>query len=149
MLAKKTHSQKPAEVSRKWYVIDASSTTLGRLSTEIAKILVGKNKVDFTPHVDGGDYVVVINASKLKVTGGKEDKKIYYRHTGFPGGIKQRTLGEMLEKDPCEVVKHSVRGMIPANKLRDDRLARLKVFVGEEHAHTAQQPTEIKLKGSK
>lgn len=145
----KTYSQKPAEVTRKWYVVDATQAPLGRLATQVAKLLLGKDKPTFTPHVDGGDYVIVVNASKLVVTGDKLAKKVYYRHTHFPGGLKQRTLGEQLQQDPTVSIKKAVRGMLPVNKLRDGRLLRLKVYSGPEHEHEAQKPENFDLGGNK
>lgn len=145
----KTYSAKPKDVERKWYLLDASSSTLGRLSTLIAKYLTGKGKPMYTPHVDCGDYVVVVNSDKLKVTGDKEFKKVYYRHSGFPGGIKDATLQERLEKDSTKVIQDAVKGMLPDNKLRSDRLKRLKVYAGEQHRHEAQNPQAIKSEGSK
>jgi large subunit ribosomal protein L13 len=146
MVNAKTFSQKPADVTRKWFLIDASSAPLGRVSTEIAKYLIGKYKPTYTPHVDGGDYVVVINAEKVVVTGNKETGKVYYRHSGFPGGISDATLKEVREKAPERIIEAAVKGMIPRNKLAAGRLARLKVFVGEEHAHTAQTPEKVEVK---
>ena len=143
----KTYSQKPTEVSRRWILIDAKDAPLGRLSTEIAKYLIGKYKPSYTPHVDGGDYVVVINASETVVTGNKEDDKIYYRHSGFPGGIKDATLKEVREKFPERIIENAVKGMLPKNKLSSGRMQRLKVFPGNEHAHTAQTPEKITIKG--
>jgi large subunit ribosomal protein L13 len=145
----KTYSAKPTEVTRKWYVIDASQAPLGRIATQIADLLTGKTKPQYTPHIDCGDYVIVINSDKLKVTGKKLDDKIYYHHTGYPGGIKQATLTEKLEKDSRDVVIKAVRGMISANKLRPDRLARLKVYTGSEHNNHAQKPEVIEVKESK
>lgn len=147
--ARKTYSQKQSEVTRKWYVIDASEAPLGRLATTAASLLIGKGKPSVTAHVDGGDYVVVINADKLVVTGGKEQKKIYYRHSNFPGGLKSATLAEVKEKDSTRAVIQAIRGMLPVNKLRDDRLARLKVYAGADHNHNAQQPEALSLKGAK
>ena len=145
----KTFSAKPADVTRKWYVVDASEVPLGRLATRVATLLTGKGKPQFTHHIDTGDYVVIVNAAKLKVTGGKETKKVYYRHSGYPGGLKEATLEEVLAKDPTQAVIHAVRGMLPVNKLRDGRLARLKVYAGAEHNHEAQQPETISLKEGK
>ena len=145
----KTYSAKPDDVTRSWYEVDASDTTLGRLATQVATLLNGKQKPTFTPHVDGGDFVIVTNASKLKVTGDKELKKTYYRHTGFPGGIKSKTLQERLDENASDVIVDAVRGMLPANKLRDGKLARLKVYNDAEHNHAAQKPQKIDLKGSK
>jgi large subunit ribosomal protein L13 len=145
----KTYSAKPTDVTRKWYVIDASQAPLGRIATQIADLLTGKTKPQYTPHIDCGDYVIVINSDQLKVTGKKLDDKIYYHHTGYPGGIKQATLTEKLEKDSRDVVIKAVRGMISANKLRPDRLARLKVYTGSEHNNHAQKPEVIEVKESK
>jgi len=142
----RTYSQKPSEVSRRWILIDASSAPLGRVSTEIAKYLIGKYKPTYTPHIDAGDYVVVINAEKVVVTGNKELGKIYYRHSGFPGGITDATLGEVRAKFPERIIQEAVKGMIPRNKLAAERLKRLKVFVGEDHAHTAQTPEKVEVK---
>lgn len=145
----KTYSAKPTDVTRKWYVIDASTAPLGRVATQVADLLTGKTKPQFTPHIDCGDYVIVINSDQLKVTGDKVNKKVYYRHTGFPGGIKDETLGKKLEKDSTEVIVKAVRGMLPVNKLRDERLKRLKVHTGSEHNHTAQKPEVIEVKEAK
>ncbi len=145
----KTYSQKPSEVTRKWHVIDASEAPLGRLSTVAARLLIGKDKPSVTSHVDGGDYVIIVNADNLVVTGDKETKKVYYHHTHFPGGIKQATLAEKMVKDSTSVIRKSIRGMLPVNKLRDGRLARLKIYAGAEHEHNAQQPEKLSLKGTK
>ncbi len=142
----KTYSQKPSEVTRRWVLIDAKDAPLGRLSTEIAKYLIGKYKPTYTPHIDGGDYVVVINAAEVPVTGNKEEAKIYYRHSGFPGGIKDATLKEVREKFPERIIENAVKGMLPKNKLSPDRMQRLKVFVGSEHAHAAQKPEKVEVK---
>ena len=142
----KTYSQKPSEVTRRWILIDASSAPLGRVSTEIAKYLIGKYKPNFTPHIDGGDYVVVINAKNVVVTGDKETGKVYYRHSGFPGGIKDATLKEVREKFPERIIENAVKGMLPKNKLAAERLKRLKIFAGSEHAHTAQTPEKVEVK---
>ncbi len=146
MVNAKTFSQKPADVTRQWFLIDASEAPLGRVATVIADKLIGKNKPTYTPHVDGGDYVVVINAEKAVVTGNKELGKVYYRHSGFPGGIKDATLKEVRENAPERIIEAAVKGMVPRNKLADGRLARLKVFVGSEHAHTAQTPKKVEIK---
>lgn len=145
----KTYSAKPADVTRKWYVVDASEAPLGRVATRVAKLLTGKDKPMFTHHIDVGDYVVVINAANVVVTGGKMDSKIYYRHSGFPGALKEATMREKLEKDPTYAILHAVRGMLPVNKLRDGRLGRLKIYAGDEHTHEAQKPTTISVKESK
>lgn len=146
MVNVKTYSQKPAEVTRRWILIDASSAPLGRVATVIAKYLIGKYKPTYTPHVDAGDYVVVVNAEKVVVTGDKETGKKYYRHSGFPGGIKEATLSEVRTKYPERIIKQAVKGMIPRNKLAADRLKRLRVFVGENHDHTAQTPEKVEVK---
>ena len=140
----KTYSQKKSEISREWYLIDASILPLGKLAVVIADRLMGKSKVTYTPHTDNGDYVVVINAKNLKVTGNKMNDKMYYRHSGFPGGLKELTLKEIIEKDPSYVLREAVKGMLPKNKLAAGRLARLRVFESEEHTHAAQNPKEIK-----
>lgn len=140
----KTYSQKTSEINREWWIIDASTLPLGKLAVVIADKLMGKSKVTYTPHTDNGDYVVVINAKNLVATGEKMTDKHYYRHSGFPGGLTDLTLQEIIEKDPAVAVKHAVKGMLPKNKLLADRLARLRVFEGAEHAHTAQMPKEIK-----
>ena len=142
----KTYSQKPTEVTRRWVLIDAKDAPLGRLSTVIAKHLIGKYKPTYTPHIDGGDYVVVINAAETIVTGNKEEGKIYYRHSGFPGGIKDATLAEVREKFPERIIEKAVQGMLPKNKLSAGRMARLKIFPGAEHAHTAQTPKKVEVK---
>jgi large subunit ribosomal protein L13 len=141
----KTYSQKPSEVTRKWVQLDASEAPLGRLATTVAKYLIGKYKPTYTAHIDGGDYVIVTNAAKLVVTGNKLEDKKYYRHSGYPGGIKERTLAEQLVKDPTKVIYDAVAGMLPRNKLHDDRIKRLKVYAGEEHAHAAQTPTKVEV----
>jgi large subunit ribosomal protein L13 len=145
----KTFSQKPADVARKWYVLDATEVPMGRLATVAASLLIGKGKTTVTSHVDGGDYVVIINADQLVATGDKEDKKIYYRHSGFPGGIYQRSLREQRELDSTKILHHAIRGMLPVNKLRDGRLARLKIYKDANHTHAPQQPEVISLKGKK
>lgn len=145
----KTYSAKPNDVTRAWYVVDAADASLGRLATQIATLLTGKGKPQFTKHIDCGDYVVVVNAQNLKVTGDKTTSKKYYHHSGFPGGLRTRTLGEQMQLDATKVIEHAVRGMLPVNKLRDERLSRLKIYTGAEHKHEAQQPTVISLKEGK
>lgn len=145
----KTYSQKSADVERKWYVLDASTTSFGRIATQAASLLLGKGKPTVTPHTDGGDYVVIINTADLKFTGNKATGKSYYRHSGFPGGIYRRSMTEQQQKDPTSILYKAVRGMLPDNKLRDGRLARLKIYEGAEHNHNAQQPEVIEVKGSK
>jgi large subunit ribosomal protein L13 len=145
----KTYSAKPVDVTRKWYVLDASETTLGRVSTQVAVLLTGKGKPQFTKNIDTGDFVIVVNAANLKVTGDKLTDKKYYHHSGFPGGLRERTLQEQLNLDPTKVIEHAVRGMLPVNKLRDARLARLKIYAGTEHNHAAQKPETISVKEGK
>ena len=140
----KTYSQKSSEIKREWYLIDAKSLPLGKLAVVIADKLMGKSKVTYTPHIDNGDYVVVINAKELKVTGNKMTDKMYHRHSGFPGGLTSLKLEEVVEKDPSVAIKEAVKGMLPKNKLAADRLARLRIFDGAEHTHAAQNPKEIK-----
>ena len=140
----KTYSQKSSEIKREWYVIDASTLPLGKLAVVIADKLMGKSKVTYTPHTDNGDYVIVVNAKDLKATGNKMTDKMYYRHSGFPGGIKALKLEEVIEKDPAYAIREAVKGMLPKNKLAADRMNRLRVFAGAEHTHAAQNPKEIK-----
>lgn len=145
----KTYSQKPTQVERQWYLIDASTASFGRVATKAASLLLGKGKPTITPHTDGGDYVIVINAEKLVATAGKDRKKTYYRHSGYPGGLYSRSLEEQRQKDPTVLIKKAVRGMLPDNKLRPQRLQRLKVYAAAEHEHIAQKPKEITVKGVK
>ena len=140
----KTYSQKGSEIKREWWVIDASSMPLGKLAVVIADKLMGKSKVTYTPHIDNGDYVVVTNAKNLVVTGNKMVDKKYYRHSGYPGGIKELKLEEVIKKDASRAIREAVKGMLPKNKLAAERLKRLRVFDGAEHAHAAQNPKEIK-----
>ena len=140
----KTYSQKAAEIKREWWVIDASSLPLGKLAVVIADKLMGKSKVTYTPHIDNGDYVVVTNAKNLKVTGEKMLQKKYYRHSGFPGGLTELKLEEVIEKNPSVAINAAVKGMLPKNKLADERMKRLRIFDGSEHTHAAQNPKEIK-----
>ena len=142
----KTYSIKKSEISRKWYVLDAADTTMGRVSTVAASLLIGKGKPTFTSHMDGGDYVIIINAENLVVSGKKMEDKMYYRHSGFPGGIHSKSLGEIVEKDASEALRLAIRGMLPVNKLRKGRMERLKIYNGTEHNHNAQKPEAIKLK---
>lgn len=145
----KTYSAKPADVTREWYLVDASEAPLGRVATKVATLLTGKGKPQFTKHIDTGDFVVVINAKDLKVTGNKQDKKIYYRHSNYPGGLKSITLGDQLQKDPTQILVHAIRGMLPINKLLDARLARLKVYADADHKHEPQKPTAVSVKEGK
>ena len=139
----KTYSQKTADIKREWWVIDAAELPLGKLAVVIADKLMGKSKVTYTPHIDNGDYVVVVNAKNLVVTGDKMTKKMYYRHSGFPGGLTELKLEEVIEKNPAVAIREAVKGMLPKNKLAADRLARLRVFDGMEHTPMAQNPQNI------
>jgi large subunit ribosomal protein L13 len=141
----KTYTAKPGEIQREWFLVDAEGKTLGRLATQIADTLRGKGKPVYTPHVDTGDFVVVVNAEKIAVTGSKLDTKIYYRHSGYPGGIKQRTLREQLDRRPTEVIRKAVKGMLPKNKLASAQLTKLKVYAGPDHPHVAQAPKLLEL----
>jgi large subunit ribosomal protein L13 len=141
----KTYTATPSTVDRRWLVVDAKDQRLGRLATRIADSLRGKTKPQYMPNIDTGDFVVVVNAERIAVTGKKLTDKIYYRHTGYPGGLKQRTLGEMLEKKPEEVLRIAVRGMMPKNRLGRAQLKKLKIYTGPDHPHAAQQPKEMQL----
>ncbi len=141
----KTHSTKPSEIRREWYLVDAENKTLGRLASEIAKVLRGKNKPIYAPHLDTGDYVIVINAEKVHVTGRKLDRKIYYRHSGYPGGLTSISLREQLKRHPTRVIRSAVWGMLPHNRLGRVVMRNLKVYAGDSHPHQAQQPKPLKL----
>jgi large subunit ribosomal protein L13 len=145
-MSMKTYNAKPGEIERRWLVVDADGQNLGRLATRIADALRGKGKPQYTPHVDTGDFVVVVNAEKIAVTGKKLDEKIYYRHSGYPGGLKQRTLREQLERRPTEVIRIAVKGMLPKNKLAARQLTKLKIYAGPEHPHEAQAPKPLEVK---
>jgi large subunit ribosomal protein L13 len=142
---KTTLMANPETRKRDWYVVDAEGKTLGRLATQIADALRGKRKPDYTPHCDTGDFVIVINAEKIAVTGEKLRDKRYYRHSGYPGGIRSRTLGEMLQRRPEEVIRRAVRGMLPRNRLARRQLRKLKVYAGPDHPHEAQKPQEMEI----
>ncbi len=142
----KTYSAKPADVTRAWYVIDASEAPLGRVATKAAVLLTGKEKPMFTAHIDCGDNVIIINAGKLVVTGNKLEDKMYYRHSGYPGGLREDTLKDVVAKDATRAIYEAVRGMLPVNKLRDARLARLKIYLDDQHKHEAQKPETLSLK---
>ena len=144
-LTTKTWNAKPAEVERRWYLVDATGQTLGRLATRIADVLRGKDKPEYTPHVDTGDFVIVVNAEKIAVTGKKLDEKIYYRHSGYPGGLRERTLREQLARRPTEVLRGAVKGMMPRNRLARAQLGKLKIYAGSEHPHAAQSPEPLRL----
>lgn len=139
----KTFMASPSTIERKWYVVDAANMTLGRLASEVAKVLRGKNKAIFTPHMDTGDFVIVVNADKVKVTGKKLDQKIYYRHSGYVGGMKETTLREMMAKKPERVVEHAVKGMLPKGHLGREMYTKLHVYAGPEHKHAAQKPEAL------
>jgi large subunit ribosomal protein L13 len=141
----KTWNAKPGEIERQWQLVDAEGQTLGRLATRIADTLRGKDKPQYTPHVDTGDFVVVVNAEKVAVTGNKLDAKMYHRHSGYPGGLRSRTLREQLDRRPEEVIRKAVKGMLPRNRLGRAQLRKLKIYAGPEHPHTAQAPKELKI----
>jgi large subunit ribosomal protein L13 len=141
----KTYVANSETRQRDWYVVDAEGKTLGRLATQIADALRGKRKPEYTPHVDTGDFVIVVNAEKITVTGNKLEAKRYHRHSGYPGGIRSRTMGEMLERRPEEVIRRAVRGMLPRNRLSRRQLTKLKVYAGPDHPHQAQQPRALEV----
>ena len=141
----KTYVATPATREREWLVVDATGKTLGRLATQIADTLRGKRKPEYTPHCDVGDFVIVVNAEKVAVTGDKREKKLYWRHSGYPGGIRSRTLGDLLEKRPEEVIRKAVKGMLPRNRLARQQLRKLKVYAGPEHPHQAQTPEKLEI----
>ena len=141
----KTYVATPATRERNWLVVDASGKTLGRLATQIADALRGKRKPQYTPHIDVGDFVVVVNAEKISVTGNKREEKRYYRHSGYPGGLRSRTLAEMMERQPEEVVRRAVKGMLPRNRLARKQLTKLKIYAGPEHPHAAQKPEPLEI----
>ncbi|HUD10062.1 MAG TPA: 50S ribosomal protein L13 [Candidatus Saccharimonadales bacterium] len=142
----KTFSAKPTDVTRSWYILDATEAPIGRVATRAARLLLGKDKPQFTHHIDCGDYVIITNTDNLVATGDKLNKKIYYRYSGYPSGLKSATLSEKIATDSTEVLLHAIRGMLPANKLRDGRLARLKIYAGTEHQHEAQKPVKLSVK---
>ena len=141
----RTYSPKPGDVQRQWHVIDADDVVLGRLAVQVATLLRGKHKATFAPHVDSGDFVVVVNASKIALTGDKRDTKLAYRHSGYPGGLKSTTVGELLERDPRKAVENAVWGMLPKNRLSRQLIKKLKVYAGPEHPHAAQQPHTFEI----
>jgi large subunit ribosomal protein L13 len=145
----KTYFATDENTEHKWYLVDATDKVLGRLATQIAKCLRGKHKPEYTPHADAGDYIVVVNAEKIKVTGKKRQDKVYYSHSGFPGGIKEITFEKLQAKKPAEIIEKAVKGMLPKNPLGREMLRKLKVYAGTEHPHTAQQPVAIDLEQSK
>jgi large subunit ribosomal protein L13 len=141
----KTYVAKPTDRERNWHVVDANGKTLGRLATQLADVLRGKRKPEYTPHIDTGDFVVVINARDVAVTGNKREQKRYYRHSGYPGGLRSRTLGEQLERRPEEVIRRAVRGMLPRNRLARRQITKLKVYAGPDHPHAAQKPEPLEI----
>ncbi|MEA3376289.1 MAG: 50S ribosomal protein L13 [Anaerolineae bacterium] len=142
---KRTYVTKPEDIQRNWYVVDASGQTLGRLASEVARIVRGKHKPIYSPAVDAGDYVIVVNAEKIHVTGRKRDQKMYYRHSGYPGGLKEISLRRMLEEHPTRVIEHAVKGMLPKTKLGRKMIKKLKIYAGPDHPHEAQQPEPLEL----
>lgn len=145
----RTFSLRPQDVERKWYVVDAAGKTLGRLATQIARVLRGKHKPVFTPHVDCGDHVIVVNAEKVEVTGRKRDQKVYYWHSGYPGGLKQATFRQMIQRRPERVIERAVWGMLPHNRLGRRMIRKLHVYAGPDHPHQAQQPEPLPLEGGR
>ena len=141
----KTYQANAQDRERDWYLVDAEGKTLGRLATQIAEVLRGKRKPTYTPHVDVGDFVIVVNAAKIHVTGNKRESKRYWRHSGYPGGIRSRTLGDMLERRPEEVIRKAVKGMLPRNRLARQQLTKLKVYAGPDHPHQAQKPEKLEI----
>ena len=141
----KTYSPKAGEIDRRWYLVDADGRTLGRLSSEIARVLMGKNKPQYAPHIDTGDFVVVVNAEKTVLTGRKDEQKIYYRHSGRPGTLKQETAGHLRQRRPALLIHRAVKGMLPKNKIGRRQLKKLKVYAGPEHPHAAQQPATLEV----
>lgn len=141
----KTHVVKAGDVNRKWYVVDADNMILGRMATRIATVLMGKHKPDYSPHIDNGDFVVVINADKIKVTGKKEDQKSYWRHTQYPGGGRSTSYKDMKKKYPERIIEHAVKGMLPKNKLGSAMYKKLKVYAGTDHPHQAQKPEKLEI----
>ncbi len=145
----RTFMAKIADIKRNWYIIDAADKTLGRLATEVATLLRGKHKPEFTPHIDTGDFIIVINAEKVLLTGKKLKQKFYYRHSGYPGGLKAISCGDLMRKNPCKVIELAVKGMLPHNKLGRATFKKLKVYPGEEHPHAAQQPEILEVGSGK
>ena len=143
----KTYHAKPKEIEREWFIIDATDKVLGRLASKAAHILKGKHKPQYTPHIDTGDFVIITNAEKVRLTGNKAQAKVYKHHTGHPGGLKEETFSEALEKHPERIIEHAVKGMLPKNTLGRAQGMKLKVYAGSEHPHAAQKPTELKMEG--
>lgn len=141
----RTYSAKASEITREWWVIDAEGMVLGRLATEVARVLRGKHKAMFTPHLDCGDHVIIVNADKVVLTSGKAERKVLYRHSGFPGGIKSQTYAEAISRKPAEAVRRTIKGMLPKNRLGAQMLTKLKVYAGPTHPHAAQQPKELQI----
>ncbi|HOO75265.1 MAG: 50S ribosomal protein L13 [Thermotogae bacterium] len=144
-MTQKSYTAKPQDIDRKWYVVDAEGISLGRLSSQIARILQGKNKPTYTPHIDTGDFIIVVNADKVNLSGNKLTQKVYYRHTNYPGGLKETLAKDMLEKHPERVIKHAVKGMLPKSILGKQMLSKLKIYAGPAHPHDAQKPEKITL----
>ena len=140
-----TYSPKASEIQRDWHVIDADGLVLGRVATEAARILRGKHKPTFSPHIDTGDHVIIVNADKIVLTAGKADKKLIHRHSGYPGGIRQRTFGDLMDRRPAEAVRRSIRGMLPKNRLGRAQISKLKIYAGPTHPHSAQKPQPLAL----
>ena len=143
----KTYALRASEIQRNWYIVDAEGKTLGKVASVVAQVLRGKHKPTFSPHLDNGDCVIVVNAGRVRVTGNKPDQKVYYRHTGYPGGLRATTLKDMLERHPTRVIQHAVRGMLPKSRLGRKMIKKLKVYAGSEHRHAAQQPRPLQIEG--
>lgn len=140
-----TYMAKPDEVDKNWYIVDAKDKTLGRMASKIATVLRGKHKPEYTPHVDTGDFVIVVNADKIKLTGNKWEQKVHYKHSQYPGGLKTITYGDLKKKNPEEIVRHAVKGMVPTNTLGEKMMKKLKIYAGPNHPHQAQQPEELEV----
>lgn len=144
----RTHSTKASEIERTWYVVDAEGLTLGRMATEVARLLRGKHKTTFSPHLDTGDHVIIVNADKVVMTSGKESRQMVYRHSGYPGGLKTESFAEFLNRKPADAVRRSVRGMLPKGRLGRQQMTKLKVYAGPDHPHQAQSPTPLAVPGA-
>lgn len=145
----RTYTPRASEIERSWYVVDAEGMTLGRMSTEVARVLRGKHKATFTPHIDTGDHVIIVNADKVVLTAGKADKKMVHHHTGYPGGIRSTTYADDLDRKPADAVRRTVRGMLPKNRLGRQQLKKLKVYAGPDHPHSAQKPQPLAIDGAR
>ncbi len=145
----KTYSPKASEIQREWFIVDAAGMTLGRMATEVARILRGKHKTTFAPHMDTGDHVIIVNADKVVLTSNKADRKMVHRHSGYPGGLRSETYGQKLSRKPADAVRHSIEGMLPKNRLGRQQATKLKVYAGESHPHSAQKPQPLEIAGAR